>query len=72
MTSLAIRKKLTAYIQVADDKKVRAMYELLQTDLTESTTVTIEQYNEELEIADREIENGIYVTHKTFLTRKLH
>ena len=33
MTTLAIRQKLSAYLQVADDKKVKAMYALLEDDI---------------------------------------
>jgi hypothetical protein len=33
MTTLAIRKKLADYMQVADDKKVKAMYALLEDDI---------------------------------------
>jgi hypothetical protein len=33
MTTLAIRKKLADYVQVADDKKVKAMYALLEDDI---------------------------------------
>jgi hypothetical protein len=70
MTTLAIRKKLAAYMQVADDKKVKAMYALLETDLKENETVSIEQYNEELEKADNEIAKGNYITHNDLLKRK--
>jgi hypothetical protein len=70
MTTLAIRKKLADYLQVADDKKVKAMYALLETDLKDNETVTIEQYNEELEKADNEIAKGKYITHNELLKRK--
>ncbi len=33
MTTVAIRKKLTAYMQVADEKKIKAMYALLESDI---------------------------------------
>jgi hypothetical protein len=68
MTALAIRKKLAAYIQVADYKKVKAVYALLETELNE--IVTLEQYNKELETADKEIENGRYISHSDVLKRK--
>ncbi|MBS1496842.1 MAG: hypothetical protein JST71_09875 [Bacteroidetes bacterium] len=70
MTSLDIRKKLTNYIQVADDKKIKAMYTLLESELQERELVTMEQYNEELETADKEIAKGNYITHKNFISRK--
>ncbi len=33
MTTLAIRKKLSDYVQVADDKKIKAIYALVEDDL---------------------------------------
>ncbi len=70
MTTLAIRKKLVAYMQVADDKKIKAMYALLETDLNSNEVVTIEQYNDELDNADKEIAKGNYITHENLLKRK--
>jgi hypothetical protein len=35
MTGLAIRKKLVSYLQVAEEKKVKAVYALLQDDIEE-------------------------------------
>ncbi len=64
MTTLAIRKKLADYIQVADDKKVKAVYALLETDLNDFNVVTMEQYHKELELADKEIAKGKFVGHK--------
>jgi hypothetical protein len=73
MTTLAIRKKLVAYVQNADDKKVKAMYAILETDLKDTETITLHQYSNELELADKEIENGKFVTHTEVLkSRSLH
>ena len=33
MTTVAIRKKLVDYMQVADDKKIKAMYALLEDEI---------------------------------------
>lgn len=35
MTTLAIRKKIADYMQVADDKKVKAKYALLEDDIAQ-------------------------------------
>ena len=51
MTTLAIRKKLSAYLQVADDKKVKAMYALLEDDIKMGESVSLEQYNKEIDEA---------------------
>lgn len=37
MSSSAIREKLYDYIKVADEKKVKAIYNLLQEDIEETT-----------------------------------
>lgn len=33
MTTVAIRKKLADYLKIADDKKIKAMYALLEDDI---------------------------------------
>lgn len=44
MTTIAIRKKLTDYLQVADDKKIKAIYALLEDDIEQPAL----EYTEEL------------------------
>ena len=36
MTTIAIREKLQDYIRVADDKKVKAIYSLLEEEITDT------------------------------------
>ena len=62
MTTLAIRQKLSAYLQVADDKKVKAMYALLEDDIKMGENVSIEQYNKEIDEALAEAEARDFVT----------
>jgi hypothetical protein len=38
MDAAAIRNKLYDYIRVADDKKIRAIYMLLEDDITQKAT----------------------------------
>jgi|JI9StandDraft_1071089.scaffolds.fasta_scaffold81540_3 hypothetical protein len=64
MTTVAIRKKLADYIKIADDKKIKAMYALLEDDIELGGSVSIEQYGKELEQADAEIEAGDFVLHE--------
>lgn len=40
MTTIAIRKKLVDYLKVADDKKVKAMYALLEDDIEQELEYT--------------------------------
>ena len=63
MTTVAIRKKLLDYMKVADDKKIKAMYALLEDDIEQDGRISIEQYNKELEEAEAEFEKGEFITH---------
>ena len=67
MTTLVIRKKLSAYLQVADDKKVKAMYALLEDDIKMGESVSIQQYNKEIDEAELEYQNGDFITHEAML-----
>lgn len=40
MTTVAIRKKLVDYLKVADDKKVKAMYALLEEEIEQELEYT--------------------------------
>jgi hypothetical protein len=57
-------------MQVADDKKVKAIYALFEADIEESKRTTLKQYNQELEAADKEIANGSYITHSSIIKRR--
>ena len=62
MTTLAIRQKLSAYLQIADDKKVKAMYALLEDDIKMGENVSIEQYNKEIDEVLAEADAGDFIT----------
>ena len=62
MTTLAIRQKLSAYLQVADEKKVKAMYALLEDDIKMGENVSIEQYNKEIDEVLAEADAGDFIT----------
>ena len=69
MTALTIRKELSDYIQIADEKQIRAIYTLLKKDIEENKRISIEQYNQELEEAEAEYENGEYISHEEMTKR---
>ena len=64
MTTVAIRKKLVDYMKIADDKKVKAMYALLEDDIEQDGRISIEQYNKEIDEAMEEIKRGEVYTHE--------
>ena len=64
MTTLAIRQKLSDYLQVADDKKIRAIYTILEDDINEGSRISIEQYNKEIDEAMEEVKRGEVFTHE--------
>ena len=54
MTVAAIRKKLKTYVDDVDDKKVKALYTLLEEEIEENTSFALTK--EHLEILDKEHE----------------
>jgi len=70
MTTTAIRRKLADYLKVADDKKVKAVYALLEDDIEPQGRISIEQYNKELEAAEAEFADGNFITH-TAMKKKI-
>lgn len=67
MSTLAIRKKLVDYMKVANEKKVMAMYALLEDDIKHGERISLEQYNKELEEAEAEFEKGNYISQEAML-----
>lgn len=61
MTLLTMRQRLMDYMKVADAKKLEAIYTLLESDITQKKGFSIEQYNKELEMAEKQIESGNYI-----------
>ncbi len=62
MTAVAIRKKLVSYLQVAEEKKVKAIYALVQDDIEQEGRIDIKQYNRELAEAEAEFTRGDYIS----------
>lgn len=63
MTSLAMRKKLISWLEVAEDKKLKAIYALLEDEIEPGGRIDIMQYNKELEEAEAEFAKGDFITH---------
>ena len=66
MTAVAIREKLVSYMQVADDRKLKAIYILLEDDIKEER-VSLEQYNIELDEAEAEFEKGEFISNEEMI-----
>ena len=58
MTTVAIRKKLVDYMQVADDKKVKAIYAMVEDEINTSANQWDEPFVLELERRSKSFING--------------
>jgi predicted transcriptional regulator len=63
MTTAAIRQKLSTYIQIADDKKLKAVYTLLEDDMQDGERISISQYNKEIDASMEEVKRGEVYSH---------
>ena len=43
MTTVAIRKKLASYLQIAEEQKVKAIYALVKDDIEQEDRIDIKQ-----------------------------
>ncbi len=69
MTIVAIREKLSNYMKIADDKKVKAMYALLKEDIKLEERISIEQYNNEIAEAEAEYKRGEFISHEEMIQK---
>lgn len=58
MTTAAIRKKLTDYLQFADDKKVKAIFTMVEDDINTQENELDASFLKELEQRSRTFANG--------------
>jgi len=58
MTTIAIRKKLATFMQVADDKKVKAVYALLEDDIEQEESGYTDEFKAELDKRIAYYKNG--------------
>lgn len=56
-------------MQVADDKKVKAIYTLLEDEIEQGKQISLEQYNNELEESEAEFKRGDYITREAMIKK---
>lgn len=70
MTTTAIREKLAKYLKVADDKKVKAIYTMVEDEITTSENDWDEDFINELEKRSTRAAKGIAKTYSWEETKK--
>ncbi len=63
MTTATIREKLAEYLKVADDKKVKAIYTMVEDEIATATNDWDDAFEKELKHRSESFQNG---TAKTF------
>jgi hypothetical protein len=58
MTTAAIRQKLHNYLEVADDKKVKAIYAIMEQEIEESAVDYTDTFKKELDNRYADYKNG--------------
>ncbi len=58
MTTAAIRQKLHSYLEVADDKKVKAIYAMMQEEIEEASVKYSEEFARELDQRHADYKKG--------------
>jgi hypothetical protein len=58
MTTTAIRQKLVDYMKIADDKKVKAIYTMVEDEINTSANDWNEEFVKELERRSKSFANG--------------
>ena len=58
MTTNTIRQKLHSYLEVADDKKVKAMYVMMEGDIEESAMEYSDEFKNELDMRYADYKSG--------------
>jgi putative addiction module component (TIGR02574 family) len=58
MTTNAIRQKLHSYLEVADDKKIKAMYVMMEEDIEESAVEYSDEFKKELDRRHADYKSG--------------
>jgi hypothetical protein len=64
MDTTIIRERLSNFIQIADDKKVKGLYALLEDEMQIGERISISQYNKEIDAAMEEVKLGEVYSHE--------
>lgn len=64
MNTTAIRRRLSNFMQTADEKKIKGLYALLEDDIQEGERISIAQYNREIDAAMEEVKKGEVYSHE--------
>ena len=70
MTTTVIRKKLADYLKVADDKKVKAIYTMVQDEISTGENDWDENFIRELQSRSRSFKNGTVKTYSWEETKR--
>ncbi|HXB40911.1 MAG TPA: hypothetical protein VNZ49_10245 [Bacteroidia bacterium] len=58
MTALAIRQRLFEYIRFADEKKIKAIYTIVEEEIKEKHNIWTREFETEMGRRARDLENG--------------
>ena len=58
MTTLALRQKIAEYIHFADEKKVKAIYNLLEENINQKNTVWTKNFTLEMKKRNEDLVSG--------------
>ena len=58
MTNTSLRQKLHSYLEVAEDKKVKAIYTMMENEIEESLIEYTDELNKELDSRYTDFKNG--------------
>lgn len=70
MTTTTIRKKLVDYMQVADDKKLKAIYTIFEDEINTQENDWDKSFTKQLEIRSKAVKNGTIKTYTWEETKK--
>jgi hypothetical protein len=71
MSTADIREKLVEYIRVADDKKVKAIYVILEDHIEEKNDIWTKEFTDEMNRRSEDYESGKTkaISHEEFLKK---